>query len=75
MRRPDFEFMLTFKRPTSGNPNTKSGRKALLSDLSSTPQLKKVVAPEQKLILPEAIGSEEGNRFAKKVSADNSESD
>ena len=62
------------ERPGSANnPNgwrTKSGRQSLLSDLSKTPELKKVVAPEQKLILPEAIGSEEKSRYTQKDTSD-----
>jgi hypothetical protein len=36
----------------------------LLNELSAEKSLKKVVAPQQKLILPEAIGSEEGSKYA-----------
>ena len=69
-------FHIFKNRPSSSkssNPTSKSARKNLLQDIGSTPQLKKVIAPEQKLILPEAIGSEEGNRFARKASESSSE--
>lgn len=55
------------QRPTSANPNTKSGRQSLLNDISGPRALKKVVAPEQRLIMPEAIGSEVDSRYAQKT--------
>ena len=53
-----------FKRPPSASAHSKSARKNLLNELSAEKSLKKVVAPQQKLILPEAIGSEEGSKYA-----------
>lgn len=49
-------------------PSSKTARNNLLGDISTDRQLRKVIAPEQKLVIPEAIGTEEKNRFARKAS-------
>ncbi|CBY32981.1 unnamed protein product [Oikopleura dioica] len=51
-------------RPPSASAHSKSARKNLLNELSAEKSLKKVVAPQQRLILPEAIGSEEGSKYS-----------
>jgi hypothetical protein len=59
-------------RPPSAklaNPTSKTARKNLLNDIGiENRNLRKVIAPEQKLILPEAIGTETETRYAQRDS-------